>query len=129
MSSEVEKKKTNLICPLTKRFESIYVCALNCPNRCRLYVESISYELLEEYIQSYPDYEIKGEIMPTKKKITDTDTRKIKHYWVLDKDRKVQEVSEDEIINNPKLYLSEEIWDKPPNQYEIVITLKRKKTS
>ncbi|MBW6516221.1 MAG: hypothetical protein K0B81_06370 [Candidatus Cloacimonetes bacterium] len=67
--------------------------------------------------------------MPTKKKITDTDTKKVKHYWVLDKDQKVQEVSEQEIIDNPKEYLSQEIWDKPPNQYEIVITLKRKKTS
>lgn len=65
--------------------------------------------------------------MATKKKITDTDNSKIKHYWVLDEDRKVIEVSEEEIINNPKQYLSQEIWDKPPNQYEIVITLKRKK--
>jgi len=129
MSEEQIKKKTNLICPLTRRFESIFVCALNCPNRCKLYMDSVSYEMLSEYIQSYPDYEIKGELMPTKKKITDTDTKKVKHYWVLDKDQKVQEVSEQEIIDNPKEYLSQEIWDKPPNQYEIVITLKRKKTS
>ncbi len=67
--------------------------------------------------------------MPTKKKITDTDTKRVKQYWILDENRQVVEVSEDEIVNNPKEYLSQEIWDKPPNQYEIVITLKRKKKS
>lgn len=71
--------------------------------------------------------------MPTKKKTInpnpDTDTKKVKHYWVLDQDNRVQEVSEKDIINNPKDYLSQEIWDRPPNQYEIVITLKRKKSS
>jgi hypothetical protein len=65
--------------------------------------------------------------MATKKKIKDTDTKKIKYYWILNEDQKIQEVSEDEIINNPKEYLGQEIWDKPPNQYEIVITLKRKR--
>ena len=122
------KDKTTLICPLTRRFESIYVCALNCSDRCHLYINGITYELLEEYVNQHTDYEIKGEIMPTKKKITDTDSKKVKSYWILDENQKVTEVSEDEIINNPKEYLSQEIWDKPPNQYELVITLKRKKS-
>jgi hypothetical protein len=129
MTDQPKSKKTTLICPLTRRFESIFVCALNCPDRCKLYADSITYEMLSEYIESYPDYEIKGELMPTKKKITDTDTKRVKQYWILDENRQVVEVSEDEIVNNPKEYLSQEIWDKPPNQYEIVITLKRKKKS
>ncbi len=124
---EPSKNKTTLICPLTRRFESIFVCALNCPDRCQLYTDSISYDILSEFIELHPDYEIKGEIMPTKKKINDTDSKKTKSYWILDEERKVVEVSEEEIINNPKDYFSREIWDKPPNQYEIVITLKRKK--
>lgn|SRR5690554_1867733 len=127
MPSPTDKTKTTLVCPLTRRFESIFVCALNCPDKCQLYIENISYELLEEYIETYTDYEIKGVIMATKKKIKDTDTKKIKYYWILNEDQKIQEVSEDEIINNPKEYLGQEIWDKPPNQYEIVITLKRKR--
>lgn len=127
MTLETEKNNTTLICPLTRRFESIFVCALNCPDRCRHYNDIVTYELLEEYIKLHPDYEIKGEIMATKKKITDTDTKKAKQYWIIDDESKIQEVTEDEIINNPKEYLSREIWDKPPNQYEIVITLKRKK--
>lgn len=118
---------TNLICPLTKRFESIYVCALNCKQRCQVYIDSIDISLLEEYIKLYPDYEIKGELMPAKKPITSADVKKAKTYWVIDNDNKVEEITEKDIINNPQLYLDREIWDKPPNQYELVITLKRKK--
>ncbi len=83
--------------------------------------------MMEEYVQMHPEYEIKGEIMATKKTIKDTDTRKVKQYWVLDEEDRVIEVEEQEIKDNPKEYLNKEIWDKPPNQYELVITLKRKK--
>jgi len=52
---------------------------------------------------------------------------KAKVFWVLDEDKKVIEVQEKEIMNNPQQYLDKEIWDKPPYKYEVVIALKRVK--
>ncbi len=123
-----DHNKTTIVCPQTKRFESIFACALNCQDKCRIYLDNIDYSLLEEYIEAYPDYEIIGVLMAKKTIITDTDNKKrVKKYWVLDNDKKVVEVAESDITTNPKEFLSKEIWDKPPNQYEIVIALKRKK--
>ncbi|MCB5230653.1 MAG: hypothetical protein LHW55_03395 [Candidatus Cloacimonetes bacterium] len=120
-------KVTNLICPLTKRFESIYVCALNCKHKCQLYIDSLHISVLEEYILQYPEYEIKGELMAVKKQTTSADTKKQKAFWILDNEGKVVEVIEQDIIDSPQDFLDKEIWDKPPNQYELVITLKRKR--
>lgn len=119
-------RATTLICRYTKRFESIFVCAINCSNKCEQYLDNVNIAILEEFIQLYPDYEIKGEMMAVKK--NDTEKKKtIKEYWIINEDNRVEEVSEKEILNNPQNYLDKQIWDKPPNQYEIVVALKRKK--
>lgn len=48
-----------------------------------------------------------------------------KSYWVIVGDQQFKEVTESELMENPREYLDKEIWDKPPNQYEIVISLKK----
>jgi len=125
MTEKESKNKTTLVCPHNKRFESIFVCAINCPNRCQQYLDNVDLAILEEFISLHPEYEIKGELMATTK--TDSTAKKVKHYWTIDDEGKVEEVSEQDIIDNPQEYFEKEIWDKPPYQYEIVIALKRKK--
>ncbi len=58
---------------------------------------------------------------------TKVEASKEKHYWILSEDNQVKEVPESEIMNNPREYLGKQIWDKPPFQYELVISLKRVK--
>lgn len=53
--------------------------------------------------------------------------KKIKEYWVIGDEGTIEEVTEQEILDNPQQFFGKEIWDKPPNEYEIVIALKRKK--
>ncbi|MFA5498034.1 MAG: hypothetical protein WCX83_05885 [Candidatus Cloacimonas sp.] len=65
--------------------------------------------------------------MAVKKQTTSADTKKQKAFWILDNEGKVVEVIEQDIIDSPQDFLDKEIWDKPPNQYELVITLKRKR--
>lgn len=127
MSDNESQNKTTLICPHTKRFESIFVCAINCQNRCGLYLDNITLSILEEFVQQHPEYEIIGEIMPVKN-VKDTDKKKkVKEYWIVDEDDRIEEVTLEEILKNPQLFIGKEIWDKPPNEYEIVVALKRKK--
>lgn len=54
-------------------------------------------------------------------------TQKVKKFWVLDSEKKVVEVEEKEIIDNPQAYIDKEIWDRPPYKYEVIIALKRVK--
>ena len=125
--SKQNNNKTTLICPLTKRFESIFVCAINCHDRCRQYLENVDISVLEEFVQLHPEYEIKGEIMPVSKNTSNTDKKKVKEYWIIDDENRVEEVTEEEVLGDPQKFFNKNIWDKPPNQYEIVVALKRKK--
>ncbi len=85
-------------------------------------MEEISLELLQNYVEKFPDYKIVGEIMPTEKKKT---TAQVKKYWVINEDKTVEEVTEADIKNNPQEYITKEIWDRPPFRYEVLISLKK----
>lgn len=61
--------------------------------------------------------------MPAKK----TAESKEKKFWVVGVDKKITEVSQKEIMDNPREYLDKKIWDKPTYKYEVIITLKRTK--
>ena len=59
------------------------------------------------------------------KKVEPTKNEKL--FWVVDKDNHFKEVTEKELMENPLEYLQKQIWDRPPNEYELVISLKKKK--
>jgi len=113
-----------VICPRSKQWTDLVVCAAGCERRatCEIYRKSITIEDLLEFIENHPDYEIKGEIMAAGKTTT---TKTEKRYWVIYPDTTYKEVTESEIINNPQEYVDKQIWDKPPFKYEVVISLKR----
>ncbi|MBN1326770.1 MAG: hypothetical protein JW996_02340 [Candidatus Cloacimonetes bacterium] len=119
-----KKSKNLVICPLNKQFTDLIVCAASCEHKCSIYKATISYEMLLEYINEHPEYKISGEIMPTAKTVSKQEEKK---YWILNDEKKVEEVSEEQIMENPQLYLDKQIWQKPPFKFEIVITLKRVK--
>ena len=126
----MKKNNTTLICPRTKQFKKIFVCALNCKNKCRKYIDNLNLELFHLFVKEHPQYEIIGELMAKK---TETKSTKIdkdemeKIFWVTFDDKTYEEVNESEIKNNPEKYLKTKIWDKPPYQYDLIITLKRRK--
>jgi len=117
------KSRDNIICPYTKQFQSLIVCAASCDKKCAKYKEKITFDILNGYIEKHPDYKIIGELMVTKK----TDVKE-KKFWVIKADKTFVEVTEKEIMNNPKEYLEKQIWEKPPYRYEVVISLKRIKS-
>ncbi len=78
-------------------------------------------EALLEFVEKHPEYKLKGELMPAKK-IAEP---KEKKFWIVGSDKKITEVSEKEIMDNPQEYLKKKIWDKPTYKYEVIITLKR----
>ena len=49
----------------------------------------------------------------------------VKKFWIVDEEKKVTEVSEKQIMNNPQNFIGKEIWQRPPFKYEIVISLKK----
>lgn len=116
------RNKNIIICPRNKQFTDLVVCAANCKNKCSLYFEKIDIHILEYFVLTHPDYIIVGEIMPKSKT-----NSKEKIFWILDEEKRVTEVKESEIINNPQKYLDKEIWEKPPFRYEVVISLKKVK--
>lgn len=101
------------------------VCAASCDKRCDLYVEKINFNILEKFIAKHPEYIIIGEIM-AKEKVT-VKKNDVKIYWVVDENKKVTEVKESDIINNPQKYLNKQIWDRPPYKYKVIIALKKVK--
>lgn len=123
--ARVKRKKNQglIICPKNKQFADIVVCAAACADKCTLYKKNISYEMLVEYVENHPEYEIIGELMATTKK----PQTKPQTYWIISEDNSVHEVSEKEIMNNPQDFLDKQIWQKPPFKYELVIALKRVK--
>jgi len=118
------KNQNIIVCPKNRQFTDLVVCAASCDRKttCSEYIDKINLEILQQYILEHPEYEIKGEIMATKKTAD-----KKKMLWVIDAEQKVKEVTEEEIMNNPIEYKDVEIWDKPPYKYEVVVTLKRKR--
>ena len=124
----MRRKKRNerlIVCPRTKQFTDIVVCAASCQSRCSIYRETITLEMLQNFIEKHPEYEIRGEIMPEKTK--PKPKAKENKYWILDEQNLVKEVSENMIMKNPQDYIGKQIWQKPPFKYDIVITLKRVK--
>jgi hypothetical protein len=120
----IGKRNLNLVvCPQSKQFKDLVVCAASCERFCDQYLSNIRLDILEKYVEEHPEYKITGVIMAGQK----TPQPKAKVFWVLDEDKKVIEVQEKEIMNNPQQYLDKEIWDKPPYKYEVVIALKRVK--
>ncbi len=124
MARKFHKDKTSIICPRSRRFESIFVCAVNCRKKCHIYKSNVDIKALLDFVENHPEYELAGEIMATKKV---EPTRKEKVYWVVEDDNRFTEVKESELMNNPVAYLDKKIWDRPPNEYELVISLKKKK--
>jgi len=119
------KKRNNrlIVCPKTKQFTDIVVCAASCQKRCAVYRETITLEMLLKFIEEHPEYEIIGEVMPVQKKKAVKENK----FWILDDQNVVQEVSEKQIMKNPQEFLDKQIWQKPPFKYDLVITLKRVK--
>ena len=124
MARRFHNDNTSVICPRNKRFQSIFVCAVNCRNKCSVYKTNVNIKALLDFVQNHPDYVIAGEIMATKK-VEPTKNEKL--FWVVDKDNHFKEVTEKELMENPLEYLQKQIWDRPPNEYELVISLKKKK--
>jgi len=120
------QKRKNIklvVCPRNKQYTDLVVCAASCQHRfkCKPYLEEISLELLQNYIEQFPDYKIVGEIMPAEKKKATAE----KMFWVINDDKTVVEVTEKEIKSNPQDYITKEIWDRPPFRYEVLISLKK----
>lgn len=121
----IGKKNNNLVvCPRSKQFKDLIVCAASCDNFCKQYLTDIRLSILLEYIEEHPEYKLTGVIMAEKKTVTE----KVKKYWVIDSEKKVVEVAEKEILDNPQEYIMKEIWDRPPFKYEVIIALKKVKS-
>ena len=114
------KDNTSLVCHKTRQYKDIYSCALNCRDKCDGYFEMVTLERLEEFVEKHPEYVITGELMAKP-------TPNEKKFWIVDNNNLIQEVTEKEILENPKEYLDKQIWDRPPSKYEVIISLKRVK--
>ncbi|MBC8384408.1 MAG: hypothetical protein H8E57_02690 [Candidatus Cloacimonetes bacterium] len=120
----MRRKKHNknlIVCPRSKQFTNLIVCAAGCDERCEIYRDSITLESLEKYVEEHPEYKIIGELMATKK----APVSKEKKFWVIQDDKSITEVTRTEIMDNPRDYLGKQIWEKPPYKYEVMISLKR----
>ena len=77
---------------------------------------------------------MKGVIMPTTKKVVPTpppvalptDTKKTKLYWIITDDNQFTEVSEQDIIDHPAEYIGKPMFEKPKDEYEIIVMIKKK---
>eukprot|EP01156_Anaeramoeba_ignava_P005940 Anaeramoba_ignava/a347366_8.p2 GENE.a347366_8~~a347366_8.p2 ORF type:complete len:127 (+),score=23.69 a347366_8:970-1350(+) len=114
--------RTSIVCPKSKRHESLFVCAINCHKKCPKYIETITIGLLLEFVNQHPEYKIVGEMMaaPKAKK-----TAEEKKYWVVTEENHFVELTEKEILENPLDYIGKQVFDRPPAQYEIVVALKK----
>jgi len=119
------RPKTNknlIVCPKSKQYTDIIVCAANCDRKryCEIYRERISLEILQEFIENHPNYILVGELIPSK-----TNKPKETTFWVVTGENEFTEVTESEVMKNPQNYIDKQIWQKPPYKYEVVVTLKR----
>ncbi len=64
-----------------------------------------------------------------KETVTPTPKKKEKCYWVVLEANNYKEVTESELINNPQEYLGKQIWEKPPFEFELVVSLRKKSTT
>ena len=120
----IGKKNLNLVvCPRSKQFKDLIVCAAACDKFCKQYIDNIRLSALMEYVEEHPEYKITGVIMVEKKTVIENE----KKYWVIDSEQKVLEVTEKEILDNPQKYIDKEIWDRPPLKYEVIIALRKVK--
>ena len=134
MPKSIKPSKTGdnpeiIVCRKSQRFENIIVCTINCKDRCEDYRMKFDIEILKKYIETYPDYEIKGVIMPVAKQTTTTTAPKTtggKIYWIVTEENKYLEVTESEIIDNPAQYIGKPMFEKPKDQYEIIVTIRKK---
>ena len=117
-----------ILCHKSKRFENLIVCTLNCTDRCEVYKKQFDIEIIKRYIETFPNYEMKGVIMPVSKKTTQPNPAQSKEkiYWILTEENQYQEVTETEIINNPAEYIGKPMFEKPKDQYEIIVTIRKK---
>jgi len=123
-----------ILCHRKKQFANIIVCTTSCFDRCESFFNQFDIEIIKNYIETHHDYELKGVIMPIPKnttpvppKATQTSTTsKEKLYWVITEENQYVEVTESEIINNPAQYFGKEMFEKPRDQYEVVVTIKKK---
>ncbi|MEA1972384.1 MAG: hypothetical protein U9N34_03695 [Candidatus Cloacimonadota bacterium] len=123
MKVERRKLKKSVICPITHQFKAIIVCAYDCKTKCELYQRNVTSKTLDIFIEKHPEYELIGELMPKAKKKSTAE----KIFWIKDEEGKIQEVTENEVMKNPKEYLDKDIFDKPTYEYNVIISLKRKK--
>jgi hypothetical protein len=117
-----------LFCRKSHRFENIIVCTINCFDRCGGYYDKFSIEILKNYVQNHPEYELKGVIMPKAKTVTveTKSTPKEKLYWIITEENNFVEVTETEIKNDPVNYIGKPMFEKPKDEYEIIVTIKKK---
>ena len=115
-----------ILCHKSKRFENIIVCTYQCLQRCENYKQKFDIEIIKKYIESFPDYEMKGVIMSTGQKTIMTTTGKEKIYWIITEENQYTEVTEEEIINNPAEYIGKPMFEKPKDQFEIIVTIRKK---
>ena len=66
--------------------------------------------------------------MPVSKKASETNVSKKteKIYWFVTEDKQILEVTENEVINNPADYIGKAMYEKPKDQYEIVVMIRKK---
>jgi hypothetical protein len=117
-----------LHCRKSNRFENIIVCTINCLDRCYEYQKRFDIEIIKNYILKNTDYEMKGVIMPTTKKDTTPkqSVTKEKTYWIISEGNVVLEVPESEVRNNPAEYIGKPMFEKPKDEYEVIVTIKKK---
>jgi hypothetical protein len=120
-----------ILCKKTHQFANIIVCTYQCFDRCDLFYRQFDMEMLYRYIETHPNYEIKGVIMSTGKNVTPvkpthSKSAKEKVYWIITGENEFTEVTESEIISNPAEYLGKPMFEKPRDQYEVVVTIKKK---
>ncbi len=123
--ARIKRRKNQglIICPKTKQYTDIIVCAAACREKCRIYKDAVSLELLLEYVEQHPEYKVIGELMATTKKPQAQGNK----YWIISEENTVVEVSEKEIMENPQEYIDKQIWQRPPYKFELVISLKKVK--
>ncbi|MCL1827773.1 MAG: hypothetical protein FWG20_07045, partial [Candidatus Cloacimonetes bacterium] len=109
-----------ILCHKSKRFENIIVCTYQCYNRCSQYFDQFNIELIKKYIETHPEYEMKGVIMPASKVANTTkipekkkETSNEKIYWIITDENQYVEVTESEITSNPAEYIGKEMFEKP----------------
>jgi len=69
--------------------------------------------------------------MPTDKKhtppvVTSKPGAPEKEYWIITGDGSFLSATESEIIANPAEYLNKPMYEKPKDQYEVVVAIKKK---